>query len=177
MARLAEGRRWWHNPLRSLLVIAVLAGGMVGVTASPAAAACNGSSCQGLDPGEEGCGGPTLEGLWYTHWSVELRSSALTSCNARWARITVDYGRVLCCNHAIEIKVERQQRVSSNYPWSAGGRYTKMYYAAEEGSWWTKMVQNSASPDRTRACYRDWVWNGGSDLSDPSSWECTSWFG
>jgi hypothetical protein len=74
---------------RVLVVLTLLAGAVVGSSASPAlAVGCYGATCTGKDPQAMGCstGAVTLEEFTYYYTRVELRKS--TACNAQWTRAT-----------------------------------------------------------------------------------------
>jgi hypothetical protein len=146
------------------------------VLPSPAfAAGCSGSGCTGLDPHAQQCdtaaaGVATVTGIWHGDVSWELRGSSV--CSARWAKATVDYGLITCCNTAYEFKIERQ--LWTPYGYYTTHNYSKIYYSGEEGVWWTKMVENSSS-DRHRLCRQTYLWNGVT-ITNPSGWTCTGWY-
>ncbi|MEU7997061.1 DUF2690 domain-containing protein [Micromonospora sp. NPDC049060] len=136
--------------------LAVVAG-----PASPALAACSGSSCNGKDPNANGCTATTPSGaaFWHSSYSVEMRRSS--NCAAIWTRVTIDDYLPTCCL-SISISIERQ--LYTPYGYSRTHYYTKEVGAGLEGSWWTVMTQNT-SDDRHRSCER----------IGTSAWDCTAW--
>jgi len=148
-----------------LAIVAVTGVATVASPASPVYASCSGSSCSGLDPQANGCSTSTTRtetALWLSSFSVELRYSP--ACHAMWTRITIDDYLPTCCV-PIHVRVWRQTG-SDSAGWSDAQIYTKTVNAGLEGAFWTAMVPDVSSGDRTRSCWGfDNSYSGG----------CTSW--
>jgi hypothetical protein len=81
-----------------------------------------------------------------------------------WTRITIDDYLPTCCV-PIHVRVWRQTG-SDSAGWSDAQIYTKTVNAGLEGAFWTAMVPDVSSGDRTRSCWGfDNSYSGG----------CTSW--
>lgn len=149
--------------LGTVLALIALASGvtLVAGPASPALAACSGSSCNGKDPNAQGCSGVNVSGteVWQASFSVAMRYSS--GCAARWTRLVIDDYLPTCC---VPITISTERQIWSPYGYARTHWYSKQVGAGVEGSFWTVMTQNS-SDDRHNACWR----------LGTGTWHCSPW--
>src|SRR5262245_40323443 len=172
MRRSRELLRWSRATGRAaahlLFAVALLAGvgGVAVVTAPPAAAACTGSGCNGLNPNLH-CTATSTPREWFVDRELTLQLRYSAGCNAYWGRAFMG-----CSKHPppLHIRVERQiQRTIPPYGYSR----THVYFDAVSPNCngnpgYTFMAGNYGS-DRHRACI-GFSYDGRSAASMPEDW-------
>jgi hypothetical protein len=136
-----------------LLVVAMLASGLVGVSASPSfAAGCFGTSCNGRNPDSNGC---TADTVWdYYHngggsvqYTLQIRKSA--NCGAVWGRIIKQdcYGG----SKHWYVSIEHMQWTPYGWYLTRDGTATSGNSTCDGGREWSYM-RTYNSYDRYRVC-------------------------
>lgn len=158
---------------RRAMLLAALCISLAGVSASqapPAAAACRGSGCNGLNPGAH-CSATSTPREMFIDNAITLQLRYSSTCQAMWARA------VQSCNATppLELRVERQ--IYSPY----GYYRTHVYYEVVQvpcngNPGYTRMVGNYGT-DRARSC-AGYSYDGRPASQMPESWWawCTTWF-
>ncbi|MGN9838230.1 hypothetical protein ACTMTI_08920 [Nonomuraea sp. H19] len=157
---------------RSILLglILALAGGLIVVLpAAPAYAACNGATCNGLDPVAQGCYGRSMvpntdewaEGVDPHYGMYMIHSSG---CSTRWTRMNIDRCPTVQCGDG-RIAITRQ-RWSQQQGWYNAQFYHKAFsFMGTMVQINTPMVPDLVAQERYIACYRF-------ESGSPSSWIC-----
>ncbi|WP_433132690.1 hypothetical protein ACQPWW_13845 [Micromonospora sp. CA-240977] len=153
-----------HRLVRALIALVAFVGlGVVtvAVPASPALAACSGSSCYNVNPNGQ-CSG-TRYGWTGGGYDSGLGIVVVKSpgCRSAWARLQNDqYLRY--AGGTFTVRIER--RVYSSYGWWYTGSLSKSF-PSTNGGVWTNMLEDLDSSDEQQACYN---FMGG-------AWTCTPW--
>jgi hypothetical protein len=150
-----------HLLLAAALFVAVT--GLALVRAEPAAAACTGSGCNGLNPNSH-CSTTGTPREWFIDATLTLQLRYSSGCSAYWGRAFHD-----CSYHPppLHIRVERQLYTPYGY------YRTHVYYETAAppcngDPGWTFMAGNYGS-DRHRACV-GYSYDGRAASAMPEDW-------
>lgn len=147
---------------------AVVGAVLVLVSASPAAAACSGKACNGLDPNDHCTATSTPGERFYSSYTVQLRYSA--GCNAYWGRGMQD----CYTSPPAYVRVERAQNLSG--VWVRMSAYYSEQLPCYGNPAWTPMIGFNGM-SRFRACIGSAGYVGDPPQTFPESyWSwCTQW--